>query len=67
MTNTNKLKGRIVEMGYNLGSFSCAMGLSVKSFRDKLNNRNDFKASEIKLMCSLLNIDPVNVSAYFFA
>ena len=67
MTNTAKLKGRIVEKGYTLSSFSAAIGLSKPTLRAKINNIIEFKASEIEKICGLLEISFVESRDYFFA
>lgn len=66
MTNSNKLKGKIVENGYTLSSFSDAIPLSRMSLRRKLNGEADFRVSEIEKICSLLGIERSEISNYFF-
>lgn len=66
MTKTNKLKGRMVELGYNISSLSIAMSLSRTSLRSKINGTTDFKVSEIKKMCTMLEIPLSDVGIYFF-
>lgn len=61
-----KLLGRIVEMYGTQYSFAEAMGLSEHSLSVKLNNRRNFKQTEIKKACELLNIAPSEMSDYFF-
>jgi len=67
MTNTNKLKGRIVEKGYTLARFSDILGLSRPAFRKKINNAADFRSSEIERICALLDISRIDIADYFFA
>lgn len=66
MTNSLKLKGKIVESGYNLTTFADAMGLSRPTFRNKLNGVTEFNASEIEKACSILCIPYTDVATYFF-
>lgn len=40
------------------------LGISSQSFSYKLHNKKEFKASEIKFLCNLLNI--TDKDAYFF-
>lgn len=61
-----KLLGRIVEVYGTQYSFAEAMGLSEHSLSVKLNNRRNFKQTEIKKACELLNIAPSEMSDYFF-
>ena len=64
LTNTLKLRARIIECGYTLSSFAAALGLSRQGLRNKMYNISDFRASEIALICKLLQID--SVEPYFF-
>ena len=67
MTNTNKLKGRMAEKGYNLTELSEAVHLSRPSLRKKINGDVDFKVSEIERLCDALEIKRGEVVGYFFA
>lgn len=67
MTNGMKLKGKIVECGYNVSTFSEAMGMSRPTMRKKINGFTDFSASEIERACRLLSIPYDDVAVYFFA
>lgn len=66
MTNTSKLKGRIVEKGYTLVSFSEAVNISRPCLRKRINGEVDFKASEIERVCSVLDISSTEMAEYFF-
>ncbi len=66
MTNTNKLKGRIAEMGYTLSSFSEAVGISRPCLRKRINGLADFKVSEIERVCAVLKIEKTDIGDYFF-
>lgn len=67
MTNSNKLRGRIVEKGYTLSGFSNAMHVSRPSLRKKINGESEFKASEIEKICLLLDLSHSDIGNYFFA
>lgn len=67
MTNTSKLRGRIAEKGYTMGSFSKAVGISRPSLRMKLSGEREFKASEITKSCLVLEISRHDIGEYFFA
>lgn len=67
MTNSNKLRGRIVEMGFTMESFSEAVGISRPSLRAKLSGAREFKASEIQRSCDVLSISRRDIGEYFFA
>ena len=47
MTNTNKLKGALASAGYTQQSMAKELGISTATFCNKLNNRTEFKASEM--------------------
>lgn len=62
--NRNKLKGRILEMGYTQKSLSEAINMPYRTFAWKLKH-GKFGSDEIKAIMEVLNIaDPV---PYFFA
>lgn len=66
MTNTLKLKGRIIEEGFNLTTFADAIDMTPPSLRAKINGRSEFKASEIKKVCDILAIPMADIPSYFF-
>lgn len=67
MTNTLKLKAAIVESGLNQEQIAKMLKISISSFNFKLNNRVEFKASEIKKLMELLRLDADKVILIFFA
>lgn len=64
MTDTNKLKARLLEKGLTQSEIADKLKISYQSFNYKLHNINEFKASEIKKLCEILDIS--NKDAYFF-
>lgn len=64
MTATNLLKAKLIEMGYRQDEVADILHISAQSFSYKLNNKREFKASEIDTLCSVLEIQ--NKDAYFF-
>lgn len=66
MTNSKKLKGRIIEKGYTLSSFSDAIKMSRPCFRKRVNGESDFKSKEIEKICDLLDISRADMVEYFF-
>lgn len=56
MTDTEALKRKITEQGLKQGFIADKLGLSSYGFANKLNNKSEFKATEISLLCKLLNI-----------
>ena len=68
MTDTTKLLDRIRQSGLRKGYIAAQMGLSHAALARKINNKNDFKASEIEALCSLLGIETLEEKeALFFA
>lgn len=63
-TNTRKLKARMVECGVSASELSRILGISRQAFSMKLNNRSDFRATEIQVISDRLGI--VDVTPYFF-
>ena len=68
MTNTELLERKIAESGLKKSYIAKAMGLSRYGLTLKLQNLNEFKASEIEKLCILLGITDVEERcAIFFA
>lgn len=55
MTNTFELEKAIRMKGMTKQQVALSLGLSIQGFLLKLNNKNEFKASEIQLLCNLLD------------
>ena len=64
--NYAKLKGKIKEVCDTQEKFAELMGLSTVSISKKLNNTGLWNQKEIDKACSILNIEPSNISDYFF-
>lgn len=62
----SKLRGKIREMFGTQEKFANAMGLGNVTLSNKLNNKTYWTQPEINLACKLLNIDDIDVTAYFF-
>ena len=68
MTDTVKLKEKIDEHGMKQYFIAEKLGISSYGFAKKLNNETEFKASEIKIICELLDITSLREKeAIFFA
>lgn len=65
MTATNELRSLIVKKGFTQADIAKKLGISPQSFSYKLNNKVEFKASEIETLCSILSIK--NKDKIFFA
>ena len=67
MTNTALLKDRIKESGYKISYLAQQLGISEHSMSRKINGKNEFKASEIEMLCQSLKISTKDRMAIFFA
>lgn len=68
MTNTELLEDKIAKSGLKKSYIAKSIGLSPYGLTLKINNANEFKASEIEKLCILLRIDDLEErSAIFFA
>ena len=56
MTNTKLLTDIIKEKGIKKGKIIEILGISYKKLRDKINNKDEFTASEIQVLCDILGI-----------
>lgn len=67
MTNTAKLKAKIVEKGMVQEEIAQALGMTIATFNYKVNNKREFKASEIKKLSEHLCLTAEEVNTIFFA
>lgn len=66
MTNSSRLKELIETSGYKKKHIAEKLGLSTSGLYNCINNRAEFKASQIVTLCEMLNIDPAEKEAIFF-
>lgn len=66
MTNSLKLKARILEKGFTFQKLAKEIGISYQSMSYKINNKREFNQTEIFNICRILEIDENERSAYFF-
>lgn len=67
MTNSQELKDRIAGNGLML-SFVCEkLGITYATLRRKINNKNEFTASEISTLTELLHLTDEERNRIFFA
>ena len=57
MTNTLKLKAKIIANGLTQSNLAKLMNLSTQSINYKINNKRCFSLSEINKLCKILNIN----------
>ena len=69
VTNTELLEKKITDSGYKKSFIAKAIGLkSAFGLANKINNKTEFKASEINALCELLKIEKMEEKeAIFFA
>jgi len=68
LTDVKKLRKKIDQSGYKISFLAAQLGLTPQGLHLKLNNTNQFKATEIKTLCDLLKItDADEMKAIFFA
>ena len=67
MTNIDLLEDKIYESGLKKGYIAARIGVSSSTFSALLNNRTEFKASQIRDICNVLDIkDDAEIRAIFF-
>lgn len=68
MTNTLKLRALLVENNLTNEDIAKKLGISKQSFSMKINNKREFKVSEIYKLSLLLNLsNSCDVITIFFA
>lgn len=67
MTNTALLEDYIKKSGFRKSFIAEQLGISTYGFSLKCNNKNEFKANEIEILCKLLKIGIEDRMAIFFA
>lgn len=66
MTDTEKIRELIAKKGLKMQFVARTIGLSSYGFALKINNKNEFKSSEIIALCDLLNIDSLEQKEELF-
>ncbi|NYB73412.1 toxin-antitoxin system, antitoxin component, Xre family protein [Sedimentibacter hydroxybenzoicus DSM 7310] len=66
MTNTVELKRIIKISGLKYKVIAEKLGITYYALQKKINNINEFKASEISIMCNMLNIKDSNLKEKIF-
>ena len=67
MINKNKLRGKIIEMGYTFRAFSEKLGINEATLHRKMNGTSDFTRKEILKIATLLNLSLIEKEEIFFA
>jgi hypothetical protein len=66
MTDTNALRSAIVNSGLKYKALAEIMGLSPYALQMKIDNKSEFKASEIDTLANTLGMDMQQRDAIFF-
>lgn len=64
--NYNKLRGKIRECGLTQEDLAKKINVAPTTLSLKLNNSSEFTQSEIRAICTLLNISGTELESYFF-
>lgn len=67
MTNTVLLEQYIEKSGYKKGFIAQQLGITAYALTLKINNKSEFKAGEITILCKLLKISARDRERIFFA
>jgi FixJ family two-component response regulator len=66
MVNTNKIKGRIVELGMTNKDVAYALRLALPTVSQKINNVRPMNLNEAESIAKLLKIKSEEFTTYFF-
>lgn len=67
MTNTLKLRALLIENNLTNEEVAKKLGISKQSFSMKINNKREFKASEINKLSTFLNLsNSADIVSIFF-
>lgn len=67
MTNTELLRKKIDDSGYKLTYIAKQVGITYQGLMNKINNETEFKATEIQILKTLLNLTDDERDCIFFA
>ena len=67
MVNTNKIKGRMRELGLTQHDLSKRMGTSLATVNRKINNVQGLNLDEAEKLSVILGISDIEFRDYFFA
>ena len=67
MVNTNKIKGRMKEMGKTQADVAKHLNIAQPTANQKINNIRPFDLEEAEKLAALLNIDMCEFGTYFFS
>ena len=66
MFNQKLLKAKIIAHGLTRAEMAKKIGISLTTLNYKLNGRQEFKLSEVKKICTILNLNKTEREKIFF-
>lgn len=66
MVNSNKIKGRIVELGLTQNDLAKALGIATPTISQKINNVRSMSLDEAFAIADILKIPDEQFREYFF-
>lgn len=66
MFNQKLLKAKIIAQGFTRAEMAKKIGISLTTLNYKLNGRQEFKLSEVKKICTILNLNKTEREKIFF-
>ncbi|MBC2576549.1 helix-turn-helix domain-containing protein [Peptostreptococcus canis] len=67
MIKTNKLKAKIVEMGFNLTSFAEELGMDYSTFYRRMTGQMSFTVSDVEKITRVLYLTNSEIIEIFFS
>ena len=67
MTDSKLLREKIEQSGYKLQFIAKKVGITYQGLLNKINNRSEFRATEIQALYDLLRLNESERMAIFFA
>lgn len=67
MLNTNKIKGRIKELGLIQSDIAKKLGLAEPTVSQKINGKRPMSLDEARELAEMLGIDNSEFGSYFFS
>lgn len=66
MVNTNKIKGRLAELGLTQKDVAKVLNIAQPTVNQKINNIRPMNLSEAEQLSNLLKLTPQEFQVYFF-
>ena len=66
MTNSKRLRARMLEAGFSQRTLASEIKMSVNTLNRKINNKRSFNCDEVDAICEALHIDDPEEMANIF-